>query len=248
MLFRAGILNYPGYIGAINDKLRNYASGEGKDVSLQEFVRRKSVNESNLNELDYRRGAVIALWLDATIRDESNRRSLLRNVMLDLDAQNTAYQRRHRRASMELTNERIFLTAAKYLAPTSLKAFQQYLEVGGEIPVPQDALGPCVQAKVETVTSFDLGFDRQSIEDSSNVVRGVEPASEAYKAGVRDGQKLTGTSIYFGDTTKPVRLWVATPSGQQVITYYPRGASIPVEQFMMRQGSFDSRLCSPAVM
>jgi len=39
-------------------------------------------------------------------------------------------------------------------------------------------------------------------------VSGVEPGREAFKAGLRDGQKVAGLSIYFGDPSRQVRLTV----------------------------------------
>ncbi len=223
LLFRAGLISFPDYVAGINEKLRRYKSGEGTEVTLQDFVGKHSANDAVLNQLDYRRGAVLAIWLDANIRRKTGNRSSLDRVTFDLVHQNAAYGHRHDEQPMVLTNQRIFRAASKYLGRDLRKQLRQYVERGGDIQVPQTALGPCAQSRAEISQKFDLGFDRSSISQPK-VVFGVELGSEAYKAGVRDGQKMFDWSIDFDDSSKEVRLRVLTDHGDQILQYYPRAA------------------------
>jgi predicted metalloprotease with PDZ domain len=241
ILFRAGMISFPDYVKSINEKLRKYEVGEGIEVGLQDFIRRHSADDSVLSQLDYRRGAVLALWLDAAIRQKSGNRLSLDNLMFDLVRQNTEYNRRHGKP-MALTNKRIFRTASKYIHRDSRKTFREYVEQGGAIRVQETALGPCMRSRVEGDVKFDLGFDRRSIDRRSTagdrIVFGVEPGSEAYKAGVRDGQKLVGWSFNFGDTAKEVRLRTETAHGDLILTYYPRGAKVSLQQFSLDEEKY----------
>jgi predicted metalloprotease with PDZ domain len=237
MLLRAGLEQFPDYLASLNTRLRAYEMNEGRDVSLAEFVRRHSLKQSAWPGLEYRRGAVIAAWLDATIRKESHGRSSLNDLMFYLVRQNAAYRRRHGKP-MLLSNKRILKAASKYLYKASIDRLRQYVERGGSIQIPDDALGTCVQARIEAIGKFDLGFDRSSITSETKQVIGVKADSEAYKAGLRDGEQLLGWSIYNGDPTKQVKLTIKTDRGQQAITYFPQGEKVLVQQFMLDQSEF----------
>lgn len=245
MLFRAGLMKFPRYVTAINEELSAYELNEGVEISLQEFIRRHSADHSILNQLDYRRGAVLAIWLDATIQRETGNRASLDDLMFDLVAQNTEYERRHNGRPMTLDNKRIFHAASRYIHRASRKKLQEYVEYGGSIRVPETALGLCVQSRVERSPKFDLGFDRKSTKTENKLVFGVEAGSEAFKAGLRDGQKLVSWSFDLGDTSKQVRLTVDTEGGKQALTYYPRGPETSLQQFTLDTAKYSSntRMC-----
>jgi len=205
ILLRAGLAPFPDYVASVNAKLRTYAMQEGVNTPLEEFVRRHSADGSALSGLEYRRGPLIAAWLDAMIRQESHGQSSLDDLMFYLVRQNADYQRKHHGKLRRLTNKRIFSAAAKYVSKASAGHLKEFAELGGTIPLPESALGPCAKSHTEMIGKFELGFDRSSITGDAKVVVGVKPESEAYKAGLRDGQKLLGWSIYNGDPMKQVR-------------------------------------------
>lgn len=78
---------------------------------------------------------------------------------------------------------------------------------------------------------FHVGFDRSSLKGS--LVFGVEPGSEAYKAGLGDGQRILGSSFYIGDTSKEVQLAIWTDPGNQVLKYFSRGSEASLQQFSL---------------
>lgn len=249
MLLRAGLMTFPDYVSAMNDKLRNYEMTEGTNVGLDEFVRRHSAENSVLNQLDNRRGSVLAGWLDASIRRERPDKASLDNVMFDLASEDTRYKGRHNGKPETLSNQRIFREVAKYIGKESMESFRRYVEQGGSIPLPANALGPCVQSSTEMLARFDVGFDQRSVKNENKLVFGVEPDSEAYKAGLRDGQQLLGWSIYNGDTTKQVKLSIKSDNGSRTITYFPLGTKVAIQQFTLNSAkySFDPAACESAV-
>jgi predicted metalloprotease with PDZ domain len=241
MLLRSGLETFPDYIQTLNANLRNYGMGEGIETSLDEFVRRHSGDKSALSGLERRRGIVIAAWLDTTIRQESHNQSSLDDLMFYLVRQNADFQQNHHGKPMVLTNKRIFAAASIYLHKTSLDRLRYYAQNGGGIQLPENALAPCVQSRTEMIGKFELGFDRSSITSDTQKVVGVKPDSEAYKAGLRDGQQLLGWSIYNGDASKQVRLTIRTDNGKQVLTYYPQGTKSSVQQFVLDTGEYAVR-------
>ncbi|HZS28757.1 MAG TPA: hypothetical protein VFB76_16130, partial [Candidatus Angelobacter sp.] len=250
MLLRAGLESFPDHVQALNKDLRSYGMGEAINVSLGEFVRRHTTDKSALPGLERRRGTVIAAWLDATIRQESHGHSSLDDLMFYLVQQNAEHKQSHYGKPMLLTNKRIFEAAARYVNKTSLEQFRRYAQKGGIIQLPENALGPCAQSRTEMLGPFELGFDRSSINSDSKKVTGVKPDSEAYKAGLRDGQQLLGWSIYNGDPSKQVRLTIKTDNGKQVLIYYPQSvAKVPVQQFVLdtNEYSLKPEACAAAV-
>jgi len=72
---------------------------------------------------------------------------------------------------------------------------------------------------------FDLGF--RLSEDEREVIA-VDKNSEAYNAGLRKGHLVVSSSIYYGSTTKPIKLTVRTKNNEKAISYYPvKEAEIP---------------------
>jgi predicted metalloprotease with PDZ domain len=240
MLYRAGLVTFPYYVAAINEKLREYEVNEGTEISLNQFIRRHSRDHSALNQFDYRRGAVLAIWLDGTIRRENSNRASLDNLMFDLVVQETAYECHHDGRSMTLGNERIFRAVSRYIQPTLIKEFRNYVERGGSIRVPETSFGPCVHSYGKADWKFDLGFDSNSTKTKNAIVFGVRPDSEAFKAGLRDGQKLIGSSFEVGYPSKEVRLTVDIESSERLIVYYPRGRRTSLQQFMLDNASYSS--------
>ncbi|MFL6389212.1 MAG: hypothetical protein ACJ71U_17160 [Terriglobales bacterium] len=237
MLLRAGLEQFPDYLASLNTRLRAYEMNEGRDVSLAEFVRRHSLKQSAWPGLEYRRGAVIAAWLDATIRKESHGRSSLNDLMFYLVRQNAAYRRRHGKP-MLLSNKRILKAASKYLYKASIDRLRQYVERGGSIQIPDDALGTCVQARIEAIGKFDLGFDRSSITSETKQVIGSKRTVRHTRPVFAMASNCSGWSIYNGDPTKQVKLTIKTDRGQQAITYFPQGEKVLVQQFMLDQSEF----------
>jgi predicted metalloprotease with PDZ domain len=240
MLLHAGLITFPDYVEKVNEKLKRYELSAGTGVSLQEFVRQHSANKSVLDDLDQRRGAVLANWLDATIRKRTSNKASLDNLMLDLAAQGIAYQRRHSGNLMALTNKRLFRAATRYIGREPATFLRHYVELGGSIPVPVNALGPCVRSHTDAIARFDPGFDLESVSSENKTVSGVEPDSEAYRAGLRDGQELAGWSVYKGDTSKQIKLKIKGAEGQRVIEYFPLGKRVPVQQFTLDSALYAS--------
>lgn len=240
MLARTGRLSFPFFVDTFNLNLRNYALNDAQNVPLAEFVRRRRADKSLFSGLEYQRGAVIAAWLDLTIRARSHGRSSLDDLMFYLVRQNTEHKRTYGKP-LFISNKRFFKAAARYLDRKSLAQLRRYVGYGGNIEMPRDALGPCVESHTAPMGRFELGFDRGSVQAEPYKVVGLKEDSEAYKAGLRNGQQLIGWSFNNGDPTKEVKLTIKTESGKQAITYYPQGNKVPVQQFVLDQRAYNTQ-------
>jgi len=217
LMLRAGMLSFPEYVQRTNAILRKYFLSPARNISNKEVIERHR-NDSASDELPYARGAITALWLDWTIRETTGGKSSLDTVMFDL-------VRQARRRRPVLTAERVFRTAGTYVDPGALGQLREYVELGRAIQVPATALGSCATLQMDDIPPFELGLDREALL-SQHRVSGVKVGSAAFQAGLRDGQEVTGTSVYWNDVSKPVKLTVRTEDGRKTIEYYPRGPSV----------------------
>jgi len=237
ILFRGGVLSLPEYVEHTNEKLRDYALAPERNISNEELSERYSKDRS-LNKLPYWRGAVLALWLDSQIRRATRNRKSLDTLMLDLVHQASERQRaRHKKPDLPVTTERILQAAAKYLNVDSRRRLRQYVELGETIPAPESALGSCVQLRTDMIPSFDLGIDENTLR-TKKLVAGVRQDSEAFKAGLRDGQQIIVSSIYWNDPLKPVKLTVHTAEGNRILQYYPRGSESAIPQYHLDTSAY----------
>jgi predicted metalloprotease with PDZ domain len=99
---------------------------------------------------EYVRGRVIALWIDGTIRKESDGRKSLDNVMFDLV----------RQKDQPYTLQRILAVINRFLSSTSQKDLLAAVSKHWALTMPAQppVLGLCAKAVLGD-SMFDLGFD-----------------------------------------------------------------------------------------
>ena len=118
----------------------------------------------------------------------------------------------------------MFLAVARYLDSKDSRQFRSYVESGFTVEVVPEAFGPCVVRELVEMPSFELGVDRTELIEK-RIVAGLKPGSNAEKAGLREGDTVIGISVYWNDTSKPVRLTIQRGTTKSTIEYYARGAS-----------------------
>jgi predicted metalloprotease with PDZ domain len=108
--------------------------------------------------------------------------------------------RRDRDRFPDLTADRVFRAASRYLDSGDLHRFRTYVESGATIDAPHEAFWPCIARDLVEMPSFELGMSRTDLVEK-HTVAGLKPGSEAERAGLRDGDTVTGTSVYWNDTS-----------------------------------------------
>ncbi len=240
LLLRAGLLSFEQYMGKTNEKIRKYLLSPAKNISNAEIIDR-SRTDSTISELPYSRGAITALWLDWHVREGTQEKASLDTVMLDL-------VHTSRGTNPLLTADRIFRVVSQYTDADTLQQLRDDVERGQTVPVPAAALGSCVTLQRDDIPAFELGFDREALLNQ-HIVLGLKPGSAAFQAGLREGQQVTGTSIYWNDVSKPVKLTVRTENGSQKIEYYPRGASMGLipQYHLNAEAATSQSQCGPTI-
>jgi predicted metalloprotease with PDZ domain len=231
---RAGLITFADYLEYLNQRLREYQRSPLRQLSNAEW-QKLSHSSGPGYELSYTRGAAVALWADAAIRERGAGKLSLDNVMFDLinEAQG--------RKPPELTEDRVLAAFARYLGPEQLAQMRAMAVEGAGVPLPK-TLGNCAQLEQVTRTVVDAGFDEKSID--SKRIAGVDPAGPAYRAGIRDGQEVFRFSIYHDDPSKEILLG-AVIDGKREMIHYSGAKRQEAAQYRATAEGDAARACTP---
>jgi hypothetical protein len=101
------------------------------------------------------------------------------------------------------------------------------------IPAP-DALGPCFRPAKARLRRYETGFEPAVLAEPRRIVRGVIPGSNAFAAGLRDGDEIVDPvpqdSIQ-GDQLRLLSLKLRRSERVFEISYLPRGEAVDVLQW-----------------
>jgi len=109
-----------------------------------------------------------------------------------------------KKPAFSLNDDSISAAVGKYVgeAPEDVRRFIQASET--IVPQPVAGVAVCVNTKAHT---FDLGFEGASF--ASKRIAGVKPESNAYRAGVRNGQSILAGGFQPGNPDTLVQLKVS---------------------------------------
>jgi hypothetical protein len=109
--------------------------------------------------------------------------------------------------------------------PDASKTFDAYMNKGGSVSLPPDALGPCFRAGTGEYVAYDPGFDLEATRVSrEGRIVGVRAGGPADKAGLRDDDVVERMTARDGDASVPVMISVVRGAKKFAVTYPPRGA------------------------
>jgi predicted metalloprotease with PDZ domain len=100
----------------------------------------------------------------------------------------------------------------------------RYLTQAEPLLLPADAFGRCAVVRTQEVPVFERGWDSDATAKADNVFTGVDPASNAYAAGLRDGMRfLKRIAGEPGDAATDYVLEVQDGPTQRRLTFRPAG-------------------------
>lgn len=224
LLLRGGLIDEEEFLRNLNETLARYTFSPVRDAPnrriLEGFWR-----DPDLHDLPYLRGDVVALLVDHRIRTRSKGRRSLDDLMRAL----LLRARRERRA---VDNRELFELIAEYTSAGFAARVREIIVDGEPVQLSPGSYAPCMRLVTEQLGPFDLGFDFAGSRIQRRV-QGVRRGSRAFRAGLRDGQKLMGWSVASGKFFQEVELVVRGRGGVKTITYLPQGAPRPVPQFRL---------------
>jgi predicted metalloprotease with PDZ domain len=107
--------------------------------------------------------------------------------------------------------------------------------MAGEVMLPpSDAFGPCFERTTAPLRRFDLGFEPASLNASPRIIEGLRADSEAYRAGLREGDEVlipVPQDSIQGDQEATLTLRVRRGEEEIDITFLPRGETVQAHQW-----------------
>jgi predicted metalloprotease with PDZ domain len=205
-LWRSGIWNFGRVLDAFNTVARLYFASPVRNYTPDRMVEHRK-SDFNAERLPYLQGFLLAAHWNTDGRTMDR---VLRNLM---------------KTNREpLSNQRI----ADALSATGLANAREEIErfvVRGEtIRLRPRIWGECAAESTVDVRQFDIGFDSDGSK-KTGIIQGVREGSNAWEAGVRDGQQWAPMDVSWGDPSYLADLEIRDGQRTRRVKYYPASSN-----------------------
>lgn len=208
-----GTLPAAAYLDRVNQVLLSYYTSPLRNAP-ESLVERRYWRDPWLMQLAYQRGYVLALRLDALLREGTDDSVSLDDVLRRVHDGALA-------AGGALTDSLVVDAAPAALRPRMWALLASALTAGETLPITGRELGGCHGYRVVTAAVADAGFDAVATAAEGRL-RGVRPASTAHTAGLRDDMPVRGWGWRAAGADQQAEVVVETASGPQRIAFVPR--------------------------
>jgi predicted metalloprotease with PDZ domain len=219
VLLRAGLWTPADFVAELNRVLLRNASSPARAVPNSAIVER-FWTDNDVQQLPYDRGHLLALLLDHRMRTHTGGRADMDDVLVAQRALAT----RNAQAGTRVDAAALFPTVVQRELGMDVTAeLAHHVQRGEPVMLPAALFGGC--ARVETVTQpdFHRGFDLAAT-NATRVITGLDPASPAYAAGLRDGMGLIRReSGEIGNSAVEIVYRVDDAGTERIIRYLPQG-------------------------
>ncbi len=205
------------FISEFNQMIKALYTSSVKEAPNKEINYDNFWTSRDYGKLPYRRGAIFAFYLDNKIKQGSNGDKSLDDFMLELkeDAQKN---------KQRITHSYFISKVNKYLKDDVKPFFDLHIE-NGKLYDLESIFKEFNYQFNSTSEVFDLGF---TFSKDKRLIADIDEASNAYKAGLRKGDRVTGRSYYMGFSDYEASIIIK--KGKKEITYkfFPvKTAAIP---------------------
>ena len=201
LALKSGSISYAEYIEQYNDLIRYYFQNPMNLVSNEEIIKNIEGN------IDYRivyqlRGHLLAKEISSQLAKKG----------LSLEALMKEIYAEYKKIQVPLGQSSIYRIFRKYLDDQQWQSFIQHIEEGSPFIFPEKGLGVFSKKVYKKVAVPSMGFDLPTLI-KTKTIQNLEKNSPAYRAGLREGQKISVHNPTFIDTEKEVYLWVEGDEG-----------------------------------
>jgi predicted metalloprotease with PDZ domain len=225
LLLRAGLISLEDYAAGYNALLKEYYASPLRLLTAAEMVQKRRTSYE-VERLFYKRGALLAHYWDIAIRSRTNNKSSLDDVMRSLLKSAKA-------GGLSLSHKRIGDALRPYLGEKGASDIERYINRGELVPA-DNPFGKCATFEVINYHPWDMGFEADT-SFKTRVISGVVSDSNAYRAGLRDGQKWVSGGFVWDDPTRLTKLTVIEGDTQKVVQFYPAATkAIPLPQSRLK--------------
>ncbi len=190
LLARSEVISFDEFIVECNELIKDYYLSPVLNITNAQIKEDYWENYEVL-KLPYNRGFVFAIHLNHLIKKNNHTKSL-DNVLLDL----------FKAAKQEKFSADLFKKIVKTYLPSGIETeIAEYINNGKTIEL-NLVMKDLPLEKIKT-GRYDLGFDKQ-VFLTSNIIRNIDINSNAYKAGLREGDKATEFNIPKGRNSNEI--------------------------------------------
>jgi len=234
LMLRAGLLSPERFVEEWNEVLAHYARSPYR-TSPNAVVADRFWKDERARMMPYQRGALLAAVWDRRLRQRSGGRTSLDDVLHD--------QRRRAQADPALALQDALVAAAAHAGLDLRPEISRYVDHAAPVLLSEDAFGECARVVSVDTPVFDRGWDTEATTRQGDVVTGLDPASTAYAAGLRNGMKLLSQSG--GNPADPqveITLVAQDASGQHRLRFRPLGReTVRLQRIELNAARFSAR-------
>jgi len=214
-LVRSGIWTIEDYAEAQNEVLMRLATSPARSLDNKTLATR-FWSDGSAQQMPYDRGNIFALWADAQLSGKGGIDAVLKK------------QRMMAKVANSLGAPLLFPTAVREATGVDLSgAIARHIDRGEPILLPPK-IG-CLDVAMVDRTVFHRGFDVDATVAAGNFIAGVDPAGDAYAAGLRDGMKLISREAgEIGNPDVEIAYRVADAAGQEHVLRWRPAAAKPM--------------------
>jgi predicted metalloprotease with PDZ domain len=219
--YQAGILDAKSWVSKYNRILSKHYLSSVKNKTNQDIINYFD-NDPRYSALPYTRGKIIAIELDKRIKLLSENRYSLDEVIKNLFSDNKNHA----------ITMKDFEDTLKIFYPDAKKFVNLYIKNGNNLPLSSSFLKDAATLQFVKMKPENYGFDIKSTF-INKVVAGLAKETDAYKKGMRSGQKVISYKVNYDDVNKPILLKVLSENNSEKEFLLERtGKAISVAQYL----------------
>ncbi|MGH8180860.1 MAG: peptidase M61 [Steroidobacteraceae bacterium] len=227
--WRAGLISTDEFLADLNKTAARYYTDLLNDTPNGEIPARFWA-DTRVRVLPYDRGSLYFAALNAQLRGLSHGKRSLDDLVLQMVARRRRGLPVDEAAWVSLVRQAIGRPGA-----TQLDA----MLAGKRVLPASAAFGRCFARTTEPLRRYELGFDSAVLMEPARIIRGLVPASEAARAGLRDGDRIVKPvpqDAIQADQDARLTLLIERGGRTFPINYLPRGARVATYQWKRRRG------------
>jgi len=239
LLLRSSLIAPQEYLKEVNRVYSEYMASPARNYDKQ-LVQSQYFANPAAQRLPYLQGSLLALKWNALIGDHSAKRQSLDDAMRTL-------RRKAQGSEQTLTDRSLVTFLAGFTGPEAATDIRNYVVLGQTLPLPPNALGGCISIAKKPFYTFDSGFNIEALYRDGRI-RDVKEGSEAFRAGLRDGQTVVqSTAIDPNDADHAIEMTVLDSGLPKRVRYLPHGTQSEVDQYEIQAGS-NTQQCPNTVL
>lgn len=222
--WRAGMIATDAFLDDLNHTAARYFTNALIETPNGEIAAR-FWEDTRIRVLPYDRGAMYFAVLDAMIHARSGGERSVDDLVNDV-----IIARREGRALEEAG----WVDLLRAELGEEGAELHTAMMAGAVMTPPSGAFGACFERVERDFRRFDLGFEPASLNASPRIIRGLDLDSEAYRAGLREGDEVlvpVPQDAIQGNQNATLTLSIRRAHEQQEIVFLPRGETVPAWQW-----------------